>query len=235
MANIDKIKEELNKLTILEVSELVKALEAEWGVSAAAPVAMVAPGAGAAAAAGLAGAASVVDVLEVLVVAGELDVLSLLEPPSLPEQPTDPASTITATPTVVSNAFFIEFPLRAKPAGVECRSEPVATWKRSPGGICDAENRCAATDVESSPGIPLFDGYAGAVDGDVPGGTYSPPPPRALNRPRAPLTEPRPSWTRWADAGTGFCSPPCRFDRPAITAPFWDVSGYSQHRSFHEP
>lgn len=39
MANIDKIKEELNKLTILEVSELVKALEAEWGVSAAAPVA----------------------------------------------------------------------------------------------------------------------------------------------------------------------------------------------------
>lgn len=49
MANIDKIKEELNKLTILEVSELVKALEAEWGVSAAAPVAMVAPGAGAAA------------------------------------------------------------------------------------------------------------------------------------------------------------------------------------------
>ena len=61
------------------------------------------PGAGAAAAAGLAGAASVVDVLEVLAVAGELDVLSLLEPPSLPEQPTDPASTIAATPTVVSN------------------------------------------------------------------------------------------------------------------------------------
>lgn len=41
MANIDKIKEELNKLTILEVSELVKALEAEWGVSAAAPVAAI--------------------------------------------------------------------------------------------------------------------------------------------------------------------------------------------------
>lgn len=50
MANIDKIKEELNKLTILEVSELVKALEEEWGVSAAAPVAIGAfPGAGAAA------------------------------------------------------------------------------------------------------------------------------------------------------------------------------------------
>jgi large subunit ribosomal protein L7/L12 len=40
MADINKIKEELNKLTILEVSELVKALEEEWGVSAAAPVAM---------------------------------------------------------------------------------------------------------------------------------------------------------------------------------------------------
>lgn len=39
MANIDTIKAELNKLTILEVSELVKALEEEWGVSAAAPVA----------------------------------------------------------------------------------------------------------------------------------------------------------------------------------------------------
>ena len=39
MADIDKIKEELNKLTILEVAELVKTLEDEWGVSAAAPAA----------------------------------------------------------------------------------------------------------------------------------------------------------------------------------------------------
>ncbi len=51
MADIKKIKDELNKLTILEVSELVKELEQEWGVSAAAPVAIAAtPGAGAAAA-----------------------------------------------------------------------------------------------------------------------------------------------------------------------------------------
>ena len=42
MANLDNIKEELNKLTILEVAELVKNLEEEWGVSAAAPVAAVA-------------------------------------------------------------------------------------------------------------------------------------------------------------------------------------------------
>jgi large subunit ribosomal protein L7/L12 len=40
MADLNKIKEELNKLTILEVAELVKALEEEWGVSAAAPVGM---------------------------------------------------------------------------------------------------------------------------------------------------------------------------------------------------
>ena len=40
MADLNKIKEELNKLTILEVAELVKTLEAEWGVSAAAPVGM---------------------------------------------------------------------------------------------------------------------------------------------------------------------------------------------------
>ena len=46
MADLDKIKDELNKLTILEVAELVKTLEDEWGVSAAAPVAAVAAVAG---------------------------------------------------------------------------------------------------------------------------------------------------------------------------------------------
>ena len=40
MADLNKIKEELNKLTILEVAELVKTLEEEWGVSAAAPMGM---------------------------------------------------------------------------------------------------------------------------------------------------------------------------------------------------
>jgi large subunit ribosomal protein L7/L12 len=42
MADLKKIKTELNKLTILEVAELVKELEEEWGVSAAAPVAIAA-------------------------------------------------------------------------------------------------------------------------------------------------------------------------------------------------
>ena len=42
MADIDKIAEELGKLTVLEAAELVKKLEDEWGVSAAAPVAAVA-------------------------------------------------------------------------------------------------------------------------------------------------------------------------------------------------
>ena len=42
MANIDTIAEELGKLTVLEAAELVKKLEDEWGVSAAAPVAAVA-------------------------------------------------------------------------------------------------------------------------------------------------------------------------------------------------
>ena len=35
--NIEKLYEELSKLTVLEVSELVTKLEDEWGVSAAAP------------------------------------------------------------------------------------------------------------------------------------------------------------------------------------------------------
>ena len=42
MADIAKIAEELGKLTVLEAAELVKKLEEEWGVSAAAPVAAVA-------------------------------------------------------------------------------------------------------------------------------------------------------------------------------------------------
>jgi len=53
-ANLEKIVEELSKLSVLEAAELVKALEEKWGVSAAAPVAM-------AAAAGPAAAAEVVE------------------------------------------------------------------------------------------------------------------------------------------------------------------------------
>jgi large subunit ribosomal protein L7/L12 len=49
-ANLEKIVEELSTLSVLEAAELVKALEAKWGVSAAAPVA-VAAAAGPAAAA----------------------------------------------------------------------------------------------------------------------------------------------------------------------------------------
>ena len=52
MADLSKIEAELSSLTILEASELIKMLEAKWGVSAAAAaVAMPAGGGGAAAAA----------------------------------------------------------------------------------------------------------------------------------------------------------------------------------------
>jgi len=44
MADMDKLVEELSKLSVLEAADLVKALEEKWGVSAAAPVAMVAAG-----------------------------------------------------------------------------------------------------------------------------------------------------------------------------------------------
>ncbi len=49
MSDITKIAEELGKLTVLEAAELVKHLEEEWGVSAAAPVAAAAAGPAAAA------------------------------------------------------------------------------------------------------------------------------------------------------------------------------------------
>jgi large subunit ribosomal protein L7/L12 len=42
MADLKKLAEELSTLTVLEAAELVKTLEEQWGVSAAAPVAVAA-------------------------------------------------------------------------------------------------------------------------------------------------------------------------------------------------
>ena len=49
MADLQAIKEQLDGLSLLEASQLVKMLEEAWGVSAAAPVAVAAAGGGAAA------------------------------------------------------------------------------------------------------------------------------------------------------------------------------------------
>src|SRR5512137_903566 len=51
MADLEKLVEELSKLSVLEAAELVKKLEEKWGVSAAAPVAVAAVAGGAPAAA----------------------------------------------------------------------------------------------------------------------------------------------------------------------------------------
>jgi large subunit ribosomal protein L7/L12 len=51
MADLQKIYDELSKLTILEMAELTKKMEEGWGVSAAAAVAVASPGAAGAAAA----------------------------------------------------------------------------------------------------------------------------------------------------------------------------------------
>ncbi|MEQ1550370.1 50S ribosomal protein L7/L12 [Sphingorhabdus sp.] len=51
MADIEKLVEELSKLTVLEAADLAKALEEKWGVSAAAAVAVAGPAAAAAPAA----------------------------------------------------------------------------------------------------------------------------------------------------------------------------------------
>ena len=48
MADLNKIIDELSKLTVVEAAELSKQLEEKWGVTAAAPVAAVAPGGAAA-------------------------------------------------------------------------------------------------------------------------------------------------------------------------------------------
>ncbi|MCM1306556.1 MAG: 50S ribosomal protein L7/L12 [Bacteroides sp.] len=45
MADLNKLMEEIKSMTVLELNEFVKQLEAEFGVSAAAPVAVVGGGA----------------------------------------------------------------------------------------------------------------------------------------------------------------------------------------------
>ena len=47
MSDLNKIIEDLSKLTVVEAADLSKKLEEKWGVSAAAPVAAAAPGAAA--------------------------------------------------------------------------------------------------------------------------------------------------------------------------------------------
>ena len=55
MASVEEIAEQLDKLSLLEASQLSKLLQEKWGVSAAAPVAVAAvPGTGGGAAAGAA-------------------------------------------------------------------------------------------------------------------------------------------------------------------------------------
>lgn len=47
MTDLNKIVEDLSKLTVVEAAELSKTLEEKWGVTAAAPVAVAAAGAAA--------------------------------------------------------------------------------------------------------------------------------------------------------------------------------------------
>ena len=72
MATVDEIIEQIEGLNVVEVNNLVKALQERWGVSAA-PMAMAAmPGAGAAAAGGAAAAAPVEEQTEFTVVLKEI-------------------------------------------------------------------------------------------------------------------------------------------------------------------
>ena len=72
MANIEQIADELGKLTVLEASQLSKLLQEQWGVSAAAPMAVAAmPGAAGAAAGGAAAAEEKTEFDVILGAAGE--------------------------------------------------------------------------------------------------------------------------------------------------------------------
>jgi large subunit ribosomal protein L7/L12 len=67
MPDIANLVEELSKLTVIETADLVKQLEAKWGVTAAAPVAAAAAGPAAGAAAPAAEVKTLFDVILVSV------------------------------------------------------------------------------------------------------------------------------------------------------------------------
>ncbi|HUI87968.1 MAG TPA: 50S ribosomal protein L7/L12 [Anaerolineales bacterium] len=77
-ANMENLVEELSKLSVLEAAELVKALEAKWGVSAAAPVAVAAVAGGAAAAAEAAEEKTEFDVIIKDAGAKKIDVIKVI-------------------------------------------------------------------------------------------------------------------------------------------------------------
>jgi len=78
MSNVETILESIEKLTLLEAAELVKAMEEKFGVSAAAPVAVAAAPAAGAAAADAAEAPSEVNVILAATGANKIPVLKLV-------------------------------------------------------------------------------------------------------------------------------------------------------------
>ena len=79
MADINKFIDEISNMTVVELNELVKALEEKFGVSAAAPVAVAAaPAAGAAAAAPAAEEKTEVNVVLKDVGAKKIDVIKVV-------------------------------------------------------------------------------------------------------------------------------------------------------------
>jgi len=79
MANVTTILESIEKLTLLEASELVKAMEEKFGVSAAAPVAVAAAAAPAAGGDAAAGGEAASEVTIVLASAGANKIAVLKE------------------------------------------------------------------------------------------------------------------------------------------------------------
>ncbi len=75
MSNVETILESIEKLTLIEAAELVKAMEEKFGVSAAAPVAVAAAPAAAGAAAPAEEAASEVTIVLASAGANKLNVL----------------------------------------------------------------------------------------------------------------------------------------------------------------
>ena len=80
MAGVDTIFEELGKMSVLELVELKKKIEDEWGITAAAAVAVAAPGGGAGAAPAEAEEKTSFDVVLTNAGAAKIQVIKVVRP-----------------------------------------------------------------------------------------------------------------------------------------------------------
>ena len=151
MAAVDTIFEQLGKMSVLELVDLKKKIEDEWGITAAAPVAVAAPGVGAPAGDGAAAAEEKTSFDVVLTAAGgqKIQVIKVVRAASA-----SAFATATGSPFASRNAIAVGPSSSASSASAPAASAArrvsvfLTTAKRAPcsrslprsSSICDIVN-----------------------------------------------------------------------------------------------